>query len=539
MPRSFPWLVVLPGLFLIPLSVEGAEQARRILLVADALPASGSLGGSPVMAQSPHLTTALWRVAIEARDLFRCETRSTSAFLETQQKSLADYEVIVLAQLSQPSTDVWKKAADYAKAGGQLIVVPGGKELLTAGPDKPPPGYDSAVLPGTLHKWIKIDWQKAGVTWTWNALKDHRLLSAFADWLKNPKIDFVSHPPRAWGYWDVEVKDKESVIAYYDDGPANMRRPALLEKSLGPRGRVLLFTTTMDGSFNPLNRNNDYSNTSFYLVLTNLAVNYLAEEFDLRGAAPVKGQVIEFSNKTNYKNAVRKSKSAESSREERFDEVTTKEKETEVLAVENGVATRVRVKITKDISEETRVKGKRTARKGRENRLHGQVLFGELAKGEWKYTLDDVTPTAEQKLALKEYSPFRGEDELLPKGKIKIGEQWKIGSAEFQKVLGNQLRDIKATGTGKLLRVEKDGDDTIAIMEIDFTLTGKGDDDGLIMEVTIAAKNTIHRSLKTGYDVKGIGTGKLTIKGKGEIEGEIEFTADVSDEETSKVKSSR
>lgn len=282
--------------------------------------------------------------------------------------------------------------------------------------------------------------------------------------------------------------------------------------------------------------------TTCSLIAFAFVVRAADDEYDLRGPASIKGQVISLSSKTNYKNAVRKMKAGDNSFEDRFNDMTTKEKETEVLAVENGVATRVRVKVTKDVSEETRTKGKRMARKTQPNRLDGQILFGELVKGKWKYSLDDASPTPEQKRALKEYQPFRGEDELLPAGKVKVGHEWKLGSEQFQKLLGNQLQDINAKGTGKFLRVENDGDDQIAIIEIDFELTGKSEDEGLKTEMKLSGKHTLHRSLKTGYDIKGSGVGKMSMKGGGEIDGqkvEIEFNADIVDEETSKVKSSR
>jgi hypothetical protein len=266
------------------------------------------------------------------------------------------------------------------------------------------------------------------------------------------------------------------------------------------------------------------------------------DEYDLRGPASVKGQIISLSAKTNYKNAVRTMRVGDRAIEDRFNDVTTKEKETEVLAVDNGVATKVRIKIAKDVSEETRSKGKRMARTTRQNRLDGQILFGELVKGEWKYSLDDAAPTPEQKRALKEYQPFRGEDELMPSGKVKVGHEWKLTSEQFKRFLGNQFNDINATGKAKFLRVEKDGDDSIAIVELEFELSGKGEEEGLKMEMKMTGKHTVHRSLKTGYDIKATGTGKMTMKGGGEIDGqkvEIDFTADVVDEETSKVRSSR
>jgi hypothetical protein len=182
--------------------------------------------------------------------------------------------------LVAPPSELWDKVGVYVeKGGGQVVVIPGADELLADGSDKPPPGYDNRWLPGRLKQWIELPTNGEGVTWTWDALKIHPLLNDFREWQKNLKIDFVALKPRTWGYWDVEAKDKPSVIVSYADAPdADQRRPALLEKLVGERGRVLLFTTPMGGRyFNSLSGawNSYAQNSSFYLVLSNLTLRYM------------------------------------------------------------------------------------------------------------------------------------------------------------------------------------------------------------------------------------------------------------------------
>ena len=261
------------------------REPRQVLIVADAPPALGGIGGSMAQSCKAQLTTFLWRNALDSTAWYTCDIAFTSEFLASK-KSLGAYEAIVLDQIVSPTQELWDKVGAYVKeGGGKLLVVPGGDEMLVDGADKPPRGYDNNLLPGPLKNWIELDRNNMdGVTWTWDALKTHQLLSKFKDWLRNPKIDFIALRPRVWGYWEVEAKDKTSVIVSYSDDPnADKRRPALLEKQFGQRGQVLLFTTPMDGQFN-LNRFksegrpgtwNDYSETSFFVVLTNLVVRYL------------------------------------------------------------------------------------------------------------------------------------------------------------------------------------------------------------------------------------------------------------------------
>jgi hypothetical protein len=260
------------------------REPRKVLVVADTPRGLGAIGGGALMVKTVTDLTFLLRSSLESTAWYACDTLMVNDFLDPKFKKVGEYEAVIFAGLVDPPAEVWEKVSGYVKqGGGQLVVMPGGDELQTAGQNQLPPGYANEILPGPLRQWIEIERDKEGISWTWDSLKAHPLLNDFREWQKNPKIDFVAKRPRVWGYWDVEVKDKPSVIVYYADDPeAEKRRPALLEKQF-QRGRILLFTTPMDGHFN-LDRYryeqrpgvwNDYPATSFYLVLTNLALRYL------------------------------------------------------------------------------------------------------------------------------------------------------------------------------------------------------------------------------------------------------------------------
>jgi hypothetical protein len=281
------------------------REPRKVLIVADAPRPLGAIGGGPAMIAKVQETTALWRIALEARAWYACDIATTTDFLAWKPAQLGQYEAIVFAALVDPPAEVWDKMSNkvsgyVSQGGGQLVVVPGAEDMLVDGANKPPPGYANELLPGPFKKWITVDRfrKEGGVQWTWNALKTHPLLNDFKEWLKNPKIDFVAKPPQTWGYWEVEVKDKPSVVvAYADADESDQRRPAVLWKEFGQRGRVLVFTTPMDGRLEAVGGAkfatwNDYPATSFHLVLTNLALRFLLGDVEDQVFNYVSGQSI-------------------------------------------------------------------------------------------------------------------------------------------------------------------------------------------------------------------------------------------------------
>lgn len=266
------------------------------------------------------------------------------------------------------------------------------------------------------------------------------------------------------------------------------------------------------------------------------------ETYDLRGPAPKKGDVITHEVRSLTKDAVRTVKLGDKAVSDRFSELRVKERELEVLAVEGGEIARLRIKVLKDVTEETRQKGKRTAKQVTPNKLDKQFIYSERVKGEWKNTLEDAKPTKEQKESLADLQPFKIEDVLLPTGKVKVGHEWKIDAAQFQKILGKKVRDLTGGGTGRFVKVEKDGDEPVAVYEINFDITAKMDEDGSPLEMKLAAKQTTKRSLKTGYDLSSKSDGRLALKGKTDIDGEqaeIDFTGTIDETETWKLKGSK
>jgi hypothetical protein len=103
-------------------------------------------------------------------------------------------------------------------------------------------------------------------------------LAPFQDWRQHADVDFFrpEYTPHALHYWDVEPAAEEGVIVKYADAPA---RSALVERTVGA-GKVLLFTTGFDGRrVKGASQKfwwNNYLESSFYPVLVNEAISYLA-----------------------------------------------------------------------------------------------------------------------------------------------------------------------------------------------------------------------------------------------------------------------
>jgi len=263
------------------------------------------------------------------------------------------------------------------------------------------------------------------------------------------------------------------------------------------------------------------------------------DEYDLRGPNPVKGQVYILTAKSTGKNLVRNIKVGDKSIEEKFDEVTTKKKEIEVLGVDGFDITKMRTKVITDQRNEFTRRGKKEVKKTTDRDLQGQYIYSERLKTGWKNSLEDVTPNDKQKTALKEYVPFKEEDTFYPAGKIKVGQSWKIDQAMMDRVIGKQFEEMKGSGTGKLLRVEKDKGEDIAVIEVEFEVTGKEKEDDLSFDVTIKGKGQAYRSLKLGFDRRSTTVLEISMKGGGESDGqkiEMDFKGTMNAEDLIELK---
>ncbi|MBV9124570.1 MAG: hypothetical protein JO112_14530, partial [Planctomycetes bacterium] len=237
------------------------QGPRRVLVITDHRQDAG------------FLTTAL-----SAGGAYDCTVKETPEMKALYPEELRKtYPAIFLLSVADPERELWEKLENYVQNGGGLAVLPGGEELdRTAYNDNP---AAQALLPGGL---VKVVERPQGVDWNWNQNNyQHPLLRPFQKWRQAGDVDFVRFPRRTFRYWAVQRypdQDHTSVVVSYEDkGEDQQPAPAILERQLTQkdrRGRVLLFTTTLD-------RRSGWNNyiesiTSFYLVLAQLTAGYLS-----------------------------------------------------------------------------------------------------------------------------------------------------------------------------------------------------------------------------------------------------------------------
>jgi hypothetical protein len=262
----------------------GYHQAEVMLATADSLPAD-NVRYATVFVREPRKVLLLcdepsdaeiWKLAINKQGQYQCDVRSVldqGAIDKLAPTDLAAYQAVCLLSVSTPPPRLWENLEAYVRNGGGLAVAPGGQGLDLEAYAK----EDSTarrVLPGEL---VKLTTSKEGV-----ALIDyqyqHQLLAKFRDWASQPERAAYIAARRANQYWLVNPADGATVLIRYADAD---KKPALLERTIGEggRGKVVLFTTPMDGrrdsAGNPANNFNDQW---FYFALVNEAVRYLAGE---------------------------------------------------------------------------------------------------------------------------------------------------------------------------------------------------------------------------------------------------------------------
>jgi hypothetical protein len=228
----------------------------------------------------------IWRLALDNGKLFRCDVLPTSKAERLDPKDiLAQYKAVCLIDVNRPGPGFWAMLDAYVHRGGRLAVVPGA--------DLDPPSYnkDPAAqrLLATEFMAILTAKDESGVPWSENG-PPHLLLAPFREWRRTANVDFYQPEflPRALNYWHVVPDEKAAtIVVRYEDG-----HPALVERAF-PDGRVLVFTTGFDGR-RVKDRPwwNNYLESSFYFVLVNQAVAYLAGDADPVSLNYVSGQPV-------------------------------------------------------------------------------------------------------------------------------------------------------------------------------------------------------------------------------------------------------
>lgn len=222
----------------------------------------------------------IWVLALRSGRAFDCDVKLTPEAARLSPKELAAYRAICLLDVASPSEELWDSLQQYVDQGGGLAILPGA--------DPEPKAYDNdkaqALMPARLGKLVSLP-KGSSLTWNWAEAKKHPLLVPFLEWRTKNNVDFfiTDREPRVQGYWKLKTRPEaaDEIIAY--SGPD--RQPALLERRFDRkqvRGKVLLFTTPLDDAhLHPEVGHqewNDYLQTSFFPVMPQRAVAYLAGE---------------------------------------------------------------------------------------------------------------------------------------------------------------------------------------------------------------------------------------------------------------------
>lgn len=254
------------------------KEPRRILAIADAPDGYGYLSGGAGQMLRADTRTNPFRTALSAYRGFLADLARTDDVVNWLPQTWAKYEAVALCAIENPPAELWTALQAYLEAGGQVVVFPAGPEMNKKAYDDVAAGN---VLPG---KYIDFkEREKADLGWAWDSLNyQHPMLAPFAEWRKDPNIDFVKLPPMVRKYWQMEAFNKQSVrVPFVDDPVPDLRSPALLERRIGERGRVLMYAMTFDERRDvktdaPWHNYNEGS--SFQLVLSILTLRYLVGE---------------------------------------------------------------------------------------------------------------------------------------------------------------------------------------------------------------------------------------------------------------------
>jgi hypothetical protein len=276
--------------FELPELPKGIHQVRVALETDDNLPADNQRFVTVRVADARKILAIAddpsdaeyWRIAHEVMQEFDCEVKKPAAV-----ESLAGYESVTLLGVADPSP-VWEKLLQYVTGGGKLFIAPG--RTIGAGYNPEQNEYARALMPAKLGAVINTsDFvgpanpsapdRRNGVAWALDAAAlRHPLLAKFKEWKQQGNVDVVARPPRATKYYEATPDERASVIVRFDDDddPAK-RRPALVERTVGKQGEVLLLTTRLDVT-DVESRWNDYwatSENAFATVFPHVVMTYL------------------------------------------------------------------------------------------------------------------------------------------------------------------------------------------------------------------------------------------------------------------------
>ena len=244
-------------------------------------------------------------------------------------------------------------------------------------------------------------------------------------------------------------------------------------------------------------------------------------EYDLRGPAPTKGQVVVKKSTFKIKNATVAIKVMGMGLDAKQTLTATEEEEVKYLAVEGRQVTKAQTKMVKEHVVTVTSLGGNDMEDDKAGDLEGEVIVGERSKdGKWKHTLVDTRPSAKQKKDLDKRIGPESDDDLYPAGRVKVGHKWTVDAAALQRVFGGSITELKGKLNMKLLRVEQLDGEECAVVESKGKITGVAKEDEGDLNVELEMDGLTWRALKTGIDVKDTAKGKIRMYGKVEMDGQ-------------------
>ena len=159
-----------------------------------------------------------------------------------------------------------------------------------------------------------------------------------------------------------------------------------------------------------------------------------------------------------------------------------------------------------------------------DDEMAGTTILIQRTPIGWSQTLIGAFPNARQRHFLAQ--PFIEPGALYPPSKVAVGESWTVEGSTLARLL--DLRDavsVAGNGTFTLDRVDPAGEDARAFISYRVEITAVIlDDDQAEVEVKLAGKGTIQRSLGRGLDLENKLTGQVHFSSRPSANKELPFT---------------
>ncbi len=274
-------------------------------------------------------------------------------------------------------------------------------------------------------------------------------------------------------------------------------------------------------------------------ALTALAGCSAGPPQELRGPGPQAGQNFRTETKLTVTDGRLAMRAGSQKLEGTCEMVTTIVVDNEILAVEGRQVTKHQSTIVANESKTSMKVGGQAHAQTERAALRGEKILHER-QGWWRNSLVGKTPTAKQKKELAFLDPLENEDELYPEGQVKPGYTWKVDGARLRKFLGAHCTALSGEAAMTFERTTTFGGESCALIRLTMNVKGKVRDlDSNELSVELNVKGSMHRSLKSGYDVKHSVAGTMKLGGtvtSGKQRVQMEMDGPVTLEATTKLK---